>query len=56
MVSAESDSLIKKLAQEAPNMPQVEDGIDFDDVYVFISLDLTNSTKFKNEQPICGNA
>jgi len=51
MVNTESDSLIRKLAQEAPDISQVEDDLDFNDVYVFISLDLTNSTKFKSEQP-----
>ena len=51
MVNAESDSLIKKLAQKALDISQVEDEFNSDDVYVFISLDLTNSTKFKSEQP-----
>ena len=51
MVNVGSDSLIKRLAQEAPDTSQVEDEFNSDDVYVFISLDLTNSTKFKSEQP-----
>ena len=37
--------------QEAPEMFCKESPIDLDGVYVFISLDLTNSTKFKSEQP-----
>lgn len=37
--------------QEVPEMFCKESSIDLDGVYVFISLDLTNSTKFKSEQP-----
>ena len=37
--------------QEAPEIFYEESLVESDEVYVFISLDLTNSTKFKSEQP-----
>lgn len=43
--------LLKEIAQENPILDSNDDFYAEDDIYAFISLDLTNSTIFKNEQP-----
>ena len=46
-----NSDLLQSIIKETPVLESDDNLSDEDGVYVFISLDLTNSTKFKNEQP-----
>ena len=44
-------NLLEEIVEENPVLKSDDNSSNEDDVYAFVSLDLTNSTKFKNEQP-----
>lgn len=43
--------LLEEIVEENPVLNSDDNSSSEDDIYAFVSLDLTNSTKFKNEQP-----
>lgn len=45
-------TVLRRIAEHQPSLTGENDSSDTTDIYALISLDLTNSTQFKSEQPI----